>query len=187
MFNAFSLESDRLWLMPLEINHLPQYEKIFSPDFFSQMKSQYNTAAEFIEDKLTLYRLGILVPFAILSKHDDSLIGFTSLASISIKNKNVEMSGTWIDKKEQKKGYNTEIKFTLMKYLFETLNFSRVNFTAQTNNVPSLNTLESLGLKKVGLIKDWIIVSGKSQDGIMFVATFDDWKNIQYNYRNKKF
>lgn len=178
-----SLYSERLKLIPISIEHLVHFEEIFTQEVFHNMKStQYVTAAEFLEDKLNQYRQGLILPYVVLSKTDDSVIGYTSLANISIKNKYLENSSTWLGKKYQKFGYNCEIKYTLMKYVFEKLNFFRMNFIVQTENISSLNTFYRLGIQKIGLIKDWIVVHGKSKDGMMFIVRQTEWPEVKIRF-----
>lgn len=60
--------------------------------------------------------------------------------------------GTWINPQFLRSSANTEVKYALLKYLFEDHNWTRVEFKVVTSNTVSQRSLERLGISPEALI-----------------------------------
>ena len=109
------------------------------------------TIDTYIETALSEQASGKALPFAIINKKTNTIVGTTRYLNVDAKNKRVEIGATWYSKKVQRTGINTECKYILLKYAFENLNCIAVEFRTHFHNHPSRNAILRLGAKQDGI------------------------------------
>ena len=80
------------------------------------------TMDSYLDTALAEQALGKALPFAVINKKTNTIVGSTRYLNVDSKNKRVEIGATWYAKKVQRTGINTECKYLLLKYAFENLN-----------------------------------------------------------------
>jgi len=76
---------------------------------------------------------------------------------------------------------NTECKYLLLKYAFETLGCIRVQFKTDLRNVRSQRAIERLGAKREGLLRNHMILSdGRYRDSVYYSIIDKEWPEVKY-------
>ena len=114
-------------------------------------------------------RKGDRVCFAVYSKAHGEVVGSTSYLAIDEANKSREIGSTFYGEVARRTAINTECKYLLMQYAFESLGCERVQIKADNTNERSLAAIARLGVTKEGELRH----DRKRRDG--------SWRNAVYH------
>ena len=108
-------------------------------------------AAE-IERRLSLQKVGSMLPFAVLNASGKA-VGMTTYMNIDAANRRVEIGSTWYRSAVQRSPLNTECKRLLLTHAFEVLDCIAVEFRTHFFNQQSRRGIERLGAKLDGVLR----------------------------------
>ena len=77
------------------------------------------------------------LPFAVIHQESGRVAGATRYLNIAPEHRGLEIGGTWYGAEFQRTMVNTECKYLLLKYAFETLSCIRVQFKTDERNLRS--------------------------------------------------
>ncbi|HYG52095.1 MAG TPA: GNAT family protein [Flavobacteriales bacterium] len=101
---------------------------------------------------------GFRYAFVIFDKTKNRYAGSTSFGSIVNKDQRIEIGWTWIGKDFQRTGLNRNMKFLMMRYVFETLQFERLEFRTDERNEVSRKAIEKIGGKFEGVLRNHMLM-----------------------------
>jgi RimJ/RimL family protein N-acetyltransferase len=114
--------------------------------------------------------------FVIRKVSDDSVIGMTRIHNVTYRDKWAEIGHTWYVPELWGQVYNKECKLLLLRYLFETLGFYRVQFRVAHQNIRSQRAVEKIGGTKEGVLRKHAIRNdGSRRDTVVFSIIDDEW------------
>lgn len=175
-FQDGTFEGEYVRLEPLALDHLQELEAHFDPSLFAFYPKPYSTARDFVEENLEMQKGGAFVPFAIIRKETGKAIGCVEFSGIDIKNRKLEIGGSWLKRSYQGSPANSETKYLLLRYAFENLKFVRVQFTADALNAQSRAGIEGIGGRFEGILRNVMILpNGKLRDDAYFSIIARDW------------
>lgn len=123
---------------------------------------------------------GSQYPFVIIDKESGTPIGSTRFFDIHLQHKKLEIGYTWYHPDYWGKGHNTECKFLLLQFCFETLGLNRVQLKTRDNNFRSQAAIKGIGGKYEGTLrKDRVMPSGEVRDSMMFSIINDEWPEVK--------
>ncbi len=144
------------------------------------------TIDSYLDIALSEQEKGNALPFAIIDKKNNTIVGSTRFLNIDAKNKRVEIGATWYGKKTQRTGINTECKYLLLKYAFENLNCIAVEFRTHFHNHPSRNAILRLGAKQDGVLRNHRVDEfGNLRDTVVFSILNSEWKTVKTSLEYK--
>lgn len=179
-----TLEDNRVRLTVLDLSNykhllaiaqepnLVQYSpcKIDTPD---DLKSYVQTAVDG-------YYHNTVIPFIIFDKQQQAYAGSTRFANIDTHNKKLEIGWTWIGHDFQGTGLNDRMKFLMLHYAFETLQFDKVIFRVDERNQRSRRAIEKLGAALEGILKkDMLMLDGFKRNTCVYGILKEDWAGIK--------
>jgi N-acetyltransferase len=96
----------------------------------------------------------------------------------------VEIGGTWLAASAQRTGINTEAKFLLLEYAFETLHVVRADLKTDARNERSRRAIAGLGAKFEGVLRNWSPSHVPGEDGLlrdsaMFSVIAPEWPSVK--------
>ncbi|WP_078001691.1 GNAT family N-acetyltransferase [Izhakiella australiensis] len=139
-----------------------------------------DTVDDYIRIALTGREQGTMLPFIIEDIASAAAIGTTRLWKIDRNNRKLEIGGSWLSASWQRTWVNSEAKFLLLQYAFETLNCVRVQFTTDVTNEKSRNAILRLGAKLEGIVRnERIMADGRKRDSIRFSVIDDEWSRVK--------
>jgi RimJ/RimL family protein N-acetyltransferase len=123
---------------------------------------------------------GTSIPFATIDRASGQVIGATRFMNIDAPNKRVEIGSTWIGKPWQRSAINTEAKYLMMRYAFETLGCNRVEFKTDSLNTQSRNAILRIGAKQEGIFRQHMVTwSGRLRDTVYFSVIAPEWPGVK--------
>ena len=137
--NPLTLEDDAVMLVPMALEHSDGLFKAGQyPEIWQWTMEPYCLTIEstivWINECLAKAQQGNLVPFVIIDKQSNSIVGSTSYLNIALEHKALEIGFTFLSPAAQKTHINRRCKYLLLNYAFETLLANRVAFFNKKKN-----------------------------------------------------
>jgi RimJ/RimL family protein N-acetyltransferase len=143
----------------------------------------------YVNDLLADWRAGLIVPFAQVAMANERAVGATRFMTLRRRSEvelpyAVEIGGTWLGANAQRTGVNSEAKFLLLRFAFETWRVARVDLKTDARNVRSRTAILRLGATFEGILRSWqpSLVEGEQglyRDSAMYSITRDEWPDVQ--------
>ncbi len=178
------LEGELVKLVPLEKSH--KVDLAFATSDGKLWELWYTvvpspaTVDQYLDKALSEQRAGQSLPFAVIDKKTNTVVGTTRFLNVDAANKRVEIGATWYAKRVQRTGLNTECKYLLLKHAFETLKCIAVEFRTHFHNLPSRNAILRLGAKQDGILRNHRIdANGNLRDTVVFSILDSEWKTVK--------
>ncbi len=138
------------------------------------------TMKEDIDRRLLLQEEGSMLPFVVLNKDTNKIIGATTFLNIDEENCRVEIGSTWINKSSQKTGINTDAKLLLLKHAFEDMCCNVVELRTHFCNHKSRKGIERLGAKLDGVLRNHMVMrDGTIRDTCVYSILKTEWPTIK--------
>lgn len=172
----FSLTGRWVRIESLALSHLPDLEHDFDPGLFDFYPKPYASAREFVEENLDMQKRGNYRPFAIVLITSGEAIGCSEFSSIDLRNRKLEIGGSWLRPEFHQTGANSEAKLLLLRHAFEDLKCVRVQFTTHALNRRSRAALEKIGAKFEGILRNAMILpDGSLRDDASYSIISHEW------------
>ncbi|GGG45209.1 GNAT family N-acetyltransferase [Bizionia arctica] len=121
-----------------------------------------------------------IIPFIIYDKTKIAYAGSTRFGIINWKNKVLHIGWTWIGKDFQGSGLNKQVKFLMLQYAFEVLEFEKVEFRIDERNSRSRKAVEKLGATLEGILKkDTLMPDGYRRNTCCYAILREEWPGIK--------
>ena len=136
--------------------------------------------AAWVEELLAKQAAGTDLPFVVLHLASGRVAGATRYLDMRPPHRSLELGGTWYGVEFQRTAVNTECKYLLLSYAFETLGCIRVQFKADARNERSLRAIERLGAVREGLLRNhYIMPDGTFRDSAYFSILDSEWSGVK--------
>ena len=109
-------------------------------------------------------------------------VGMISIMSIAAQFGRAELGHIWYDARAQRSPVTTETAYLLLCYLFDDLNYRRVEWKCDNNNIRSKNAAQRLGFTYEGLFRKHLIVKSHNRDTAWFAMTDDEWSTQKIRF-----
>lgn len=119
-------------------------------------------------------------PFVIIDPKTSAIIGSTKFMDIDVKHKRMEIGFTWLTPSYWRTAINTNCKYLLLQYAFETLGLQRVQIKTDHENLRSQKAIERIGAIKEGVLRNHMIrKDGTTRHTVMYSIAKEDWPDIK--------
>jgi RimJ/RimL family protein N-acetyltransferase len=167
-------------LEPLTLDHVSELARIgLEPELWRWIPTPVTTKQEmrlYVATALDEQRRGVSLPFVIVDKAGDQVIGSTRYANIDGPNRRLEIGWTWLTSSHQRTVANTETKLLLLTHAFETLGMNRVEFKTDVLNERSRTAIKRLGAIEEGIFRQHVVTaSGRVRDTVYFSIIATEW------------
>ena len=105
---------------------------------------------------------------AICNFNDDAAIGLIDIFEFDPKNNRAGIGILIKDSENRSQGVGTEALDLLIKYTFRNLNLHQLYANIATENTASIALFTKFGFEKIGVKKDWTLVSGSYKDEALY-------------------
>ncbi|WP_193100079.1 GNAT family N-acetyltransferase [Burkholderia sp. Z1] len=137
------------------------------------------TVDAYIDTALKGRAAGTVMPFAIVDRTSGRVIGSTRFWKIDRTHRKLEIGHTWLSESAQRTRANTEAKWLLLTYAFDTLHCVRVQFTTDELNEKSRAAILRLGAKQEGIVRhERIMPDGRKRNSVRFSIIDDEWPEV---------
>ena len=125
---------------------------------------------------------GTAYPFAVRHLASGKLIGSSRLYKLDYVNRSCEVGFTWFAPAVHGSGVNLESKYLMLRYMFDTLTFLRVQFHTDARNVRSQKAILKLGAVYEGTLRaERVMKDGFIRDSLLFSIIYSDWPEVKGN------
>ena len=123
---------------------------------------------------------GTTLPFVIVDRVTDRLVGTTRFHSIFPEHKRLEIGFTWIALPRQRTGVNTEAKYLMLRHTFEIMKFIRVEFRADAENEQSRRALVRIGAREEGVLRSYRLSARRGVRDLAVYSIIDsEWPQVR--------
>lgn len=182
---ATTLEGKRVKLIPLQKSHKAALLEAASDGklwelWFTSVPSE-QTIDSYIETALREQKAGTALPFTVVDKATDEIVGSTRYLNVEAGHKRLEIGATWYAKSSQRSGLNVECKHLLLQHAFEQLKCIAVEFRTHYHNQASRTAILKLGAKKEGILRNHRIdPQGNYRDTVVYSILESEWPTVKY-------
>ncbi|SFZ94244.1 Protein N-acetyltransferase, RimJ/RimL family [Flaviramulus basaltis] len=178
------LENNRVKLTLLDLSNYKHLNKIAQQDKLVQFSpTKIDTPEDlrdYVQTAVDYYYHKTAIPFIIFDKKNNSYAGCTRYMNINWKNKVLHIGSTWIGKEFQGTGLNKNMKFLMLQYAFENLEFDKVEFRADERNITSRKAIEKIGGTLEGILrKDTLMLDGFKRNTCCYGILKEEWNVIK--------
>jgi RimJ/RimL family protein N-acetyltransferase len=182
--NTPTLESQRVKLSLLSLENYKVLTSIaqerdlicYSPNTISSPEA----LQVYVKTAVESYTSNVCIPFIIYDKASNSYAGSTRFGNINWNHKVLHIGWTWIGHDYQGTGLNTHMKFLMLQYAFEALDFEKVEFRIDERNQRSRNAVEKLGATLEGILrKDTLMTDGFRRNTCCYGILKKEWPTIK--------
>ena len=118
--------------------------------------------------------------FTTIDQASGSPAGSTRFMNIDRSNRRVEIGSTWLAPRFQRTAVNTEAKYLMLRYAFETWNCLRVELKTDALNQKSRNAIARIGAKEEGTLRQHLITwTGRVRDTVYFSILEAEWPQVK--------
>ncbi|WP_291756021.1 GNAT family N-acetyltransferase [Lysinibacillus sp. UBA5990] len=179
-----ALENEIVKLKPLELNDLSGILEAASyPEIWSHMSTTIEKMVDvnnFVENALLMRHNKTEFPFVIVDKKTGEIIGSTRFMDIDDTHQRVEIGTTWLTPAYWRTAINTNCKYLLLQYCFETLHLQRVQIKTDLENSQSQKAIERIGATKEGVLRNHMIrKDGTTRHTVMYSITLEEWPQVK--------
>lgn len=178
------LEDERIKLELLDLSNYSHLMAIASQNNLVQYSpSDIASPAAlhaYVETAVNEYYLKKSIPFIIFDKAKAAYAGSSRFMNIDRSNKVIEIGSTWIGREFHGTGLNTHLKFHMLHYAFESLNFEKVEFRIDERNIRSRKAVEKIGATLEGILRRNVYLKdGFKRNTCCYGILINDWPDIK--------
>jgi RimJ/RimL family protein N-acetyltransferase len=141
---------------------------------------------DYIAAALEAQAQGHELPFVIIRKSSDQVVGTTRFYFIDRVNRHVEIGYTWLAASAQRTAVNTEAKLLLLAHAFEGWRCIRVALITDVLNQQSRAAILRLGAKEEGIFRNHLIMpGGRYRDSVCFSIIDTEWPEVKARLETK--
>jgi RimJ/RimL family protein N-acetyltransferase len=179
-----TLEGVHVRLEPLSLVHHEALSRVgLDGDLWRLSPTVVESAEDmrrYIEAALQAQADGTALPFAIVERGSGTVVGSTRYGNIDRPHRRVEIGWTWIGHPWQRTAINTECKYLLLRYAFETLGCIRVEFKTDVLNERSRQAILRIGAKEEGIFRNHMVTpTGRVRDSVYFSIVDREWPAVK--------
>lgn len=140
----------------------------------------------YLQTALDGFARGTELPFAIVRKDEDRVVGTTRFYEIYPNDRKAAIGYTWLAKSAQRSPVNTEAKLLLLTHAFETWRCVRVELLTDVLNTQSRAAILRLGAKQEAILRNHMILpSGRVRDSVVFSIIDSEWPEVKHGLVSK--
>ena len=178
------LENDRVKLSLLDLSNYSNLTDIAKEDqliYYSPSDiSTQEKLREYAKVAVKGYYEKTIIPFLVFDKLNGEFAGSTRFGLIDYNNKVLHIGWTWIGKRFQGTGLNKNMKFLMLQYAFEVLEFDKVEFKIDERNIKSRKAVEKLGVTLEGILrKDTLMRDCFKRSTCCYGILNEEWNTIK--------
>ena len=180
-----TLEGRSVRLEPLTEAHVPgltvvgRDDSIWKLMVYGRIRTE-GDMRKWVRMLLDRQAAGTDLPFAVIHLASGRVTGATRYMEIRPAHRGLEIGGTWYGLEFQRTQVNTESKYLLLRYAFETLGTIRVQFKADVRNERSWRAIERIGAKREGILRNhYILPDGMKRDSVFYSIIESEWPGVR--------
>ena len=182
------LENSRVLLRPWRLDDVGSIRQIaLDPEIWRRTTGCLRDEKDidcYLSRAVADHQAGKRLPFAVIEKKSQSVVGSSSLGNASAIDRRIEIGWTWLGVRWQGKGVNANVKYLLLDYCFEKLRAHRVEFKTDALNARAIKALLKIGAKEDGTLRSHTLMhDGRYRDTVYLSILEDEWSTVEQKLR----
>jgi N-acetyltransferase len=183
-FQSVALESQNILLRPLSLTDVPAIQAAASDGALWNIKTTtvptVESASDYVGRVLDQQRAGQALPYVIVVKSKDRVVGSTRYMNIDAQHHRVEIGGSWIANSWQRSFVNSESKLLMLSHAFDTVGCNVVEFRTDVLNKQSRQAIERLGARQDGILRNHMIMRDQRvRDTVVYSILRSEWPHAR--------
>lgn len=179
------LENQIVKLRPMAMGDIDAIFEVSADEriwaFLSFTLTSKEAVERYVTEQVALAEQGERIVFVVFDKITNRIIGSTSIFDISEHHARAEIGATWLTPMYWRTSINTNCKYLLLQYMFEELQFERVQLKTDNLNERSQRAIEGIGAQFEGrLRKHMRRKDGTMRDTMMYSIIREDWPSVKH-------
>jgi N-acetyltransferase len=180
------LENDRVLLRPIEMADWQNLKEAAASDdnilrYSPLTVETYEKLGFYIQNAFELRVKQERYSFSIFDKLENKYAGSTSFYAVSNKDERLAIGATWLGKPFQRTGLNRNMKFLMLQYAFDVLDFERVELHTDARNQQSRQAIKGIGGIEEGILRHFTVMSdGFRRDTVCFGILKNEWAELRH-------
>lgn len=183
----------RIRLEPLDAKHAPGLLNAADPELFrftAQQPPEWSVRG-FELEIASVNAIPDSVALAVVLESTGEAIGRSTFMDIKAEHRGVEIGRTWIGRAYHGTAINPEMKYLMLRHVFETLTPSaiRVQLVTGGTNLHSQAAIAKLGAIREGVLRHSRIASGPAgseiRDAVYFSILASEWPGVKKNLEER--
>lgn len=178
-----TLQTEYITLRPMRDSDYSQLKLISTYPmwkYFTQNLADESQLKLWIGEALRLREKQERIPFTVLDRATNKIVGSTSFGNISERDQRIEIGWTWIGKDYHGTGINDQMKYLMFKYCFEALQYERVEAKTDVLNMPARNAMKRMGMVEEGILRSHTLMTGgRRRDTIFYSMIKKEWPQVK--------
>jgi RimJ/RimL family protein N-acetyltransferase len=171
-------------LEPMRMDHVDALTRVgLDPELWRWIPSSVSSAEEmrgYVATALDEQRRGVSLPFVIIARGTEQVVGSTRYGNIDLANRRLEIGWTWVTAAHQRTAVNTEAKLLLLTHAFERLQVNRVELKTDALNLKSRAAITRLGAIEEGTLRKHLVTNtGRIRDTVYFSIIDTEWPAVK--------
>ncbi|MCF6439288.1 GNAT family N-acetyltransferase [Pseudoalteromonas luteoviolacea] len=184
-----ALEGDLVVLEPLLLSHCEELRDAVSDGTSWQLWYASVPAPQDMQEYVEKAIKGLArgeMAFVVKTKQDGKVVGTTRFYDVKEQHRRASIGYTWYSDSVRRTGINTECKYLLMSYLFDTKGALSLEFKTHFFNQASRTAIERLGAKLDGILRSHqVMPDGSLRDTAIYSILSHEWPAVKNNLRAK--
>lgn len=185
-----TLTGEAVRLEPLSLDHHAALCQVgLDPAIWRWTTVQIATPEDmrrYIEDALRSWEAGTALPFATIDVVSGRVAGSTRYGNVDPANRKLEIGWTFVAPAWQRTRINTEAKYLMLRYAFETLGCIRVELKTDALNETSRRAIARIGAREEGTLRHHMICAdGRYRDSVYFSVIEPEWPGVKAELEKK--
>jgi RimJ/RimL family protein N-acetyltransferase len=182
-----TLENERVKLVLLDLSNYKQLLAVSQEENLIQYSPSFISTPEellvYVQTAVDGFYHKTIIPFIIYDKELEAFAGSTRFGLINWEHKVLHIGWTWIGRNFQGTGLNNNVKYLMLCYAFEELDFQKVEFRIDERNSRSRKAVEKIGATLEGILrKDVLMPDGFRRSTCCYGILREDWKPIKRKF-----
>jgi RimJ/RimL family protein N-acetyltransferase len=179
-----ALEGALVRLEPLGFNHLDGLCAAgLDPDLWHLTVARVHDRAgmeRYVATALAERQAGSALPFATVWNETGEVIGTTRFGNASAEHRRVEIGWTWLGRRWQRTGANTEAKYLMLRHAFERWGCIRVELKTSALNQRSRAAMRRIGAREEGILRRHMVnEDGSIRDSVFYSVIAEEWPEVK--------
>ena len=179
-----TLQTSKVFLRPLEENDFETFLKLAQDEdawkYFTLNLADKDYLRKWVDQACADRKANTRRPFTIIEKSSKQIAGSMSLLNISMHDLRLEIGASWLGKIFRGTDVNRHAKYSMMKYVFDKLNFERVEFKTDVLNIRARKGLQKIGGKEEGIFRSHMTMwNNRRRDSVYYSVLKKEWQQLK--------
>jgi RimJ/RimL family protein N-acetyltransferase len=179
-----ALQTGKVFLRPVEENDFSAFLELAQDEdawkYFTLNLADKSHLQKWMNQAFADKAANTRLPFTIIEKASNKIAGSMSMGNISMHDLRLEIGWSWLGRDFRGTDINRHSKYAMMKYVFDELNFERVEFKTDVLNTRARKGLQKIGGREEGILRSHMTMwNDRRRDSVYYSVIKNEWPALK--------